>query len=46
MQIYGDLGRIAAVHHCYEQLSEHLRACGTRPEGQTLQLYRHLTGRA
>jgi hypothetical protein len=44
MQIYGDLGRIEAVHHCYEQLNEYLKARGAKPDGQTVQLYRHLTG--
>ena len=43
MQMYADRGRAEAVHHCYEQLNDRLKACGKKPEATTVQLYLRLT---
>ncbi|MFC9973870.1 BTAD domain-containing putative transcriptional regulator [Spirillospora sp. NPDC127200] len=43
MQHYTALGRVTAVHHCYDQLTEELAKAGHQPDARTKQLYRRLT---
>ncbi|PZG37086.1 hypothetical protein C1I98_25990 [Spongiactinospora gelatinilytica] len=43
MEVYRRLGRPQAIHYCYEELHEHLRARGRRPSSKTEQLYRGMT---
>jgi DNA-binding SARP family transcriptional activator len=43
MQLYADLGRIMDMHHCFDELSEALKARATKPERQTFDLYRRLS---
>ena len=42
MQLYGQLNRIEAVRHCFEELTQALKARGARPDTPTVQVYRRL----
>lgn len=44
MEVYAGLGRLQAVHYCYDELRERLSIRGRRPSAQTDQLYRRVTG--
>ncbi len=39
MEVYARLGRPQAVHYCYDELREHLRARGRKPSSKTQQIY-------
>lgn len=43
MEVYARLGRPQAVHYCFDELHEQLRARGRKPSSQTEQLYRGIT---
>ncbi|MCK2214032.1 bacterial transcriptional activator domain-containing protein [Actinomadura sp. ATCC 31491] len=43
MEVYARLGRLQAVHYCYDELREHLRNRGRKPSPQTEQLYRRIS---
>ncbi|SDL63752.1 AfsR/SARP family transcriptional regulator [Nonomuraea jiangxiensis] len=43
MEVYSGLGRFQAIHYCYDELHERLRARGRKPSSQTGQLYRRVT---
>ncbi len=45
MHLYAAMGRVEAVHHCYEQLNGELVLLGRKPESQTVDLYRQLAGK-
>ncbi|WP_336213606.1 BTAD domain-containing putative transcriptional regulator [Nonomuraea sp. LPB2021202275-12-8] len=40
MEVYARLGRPQALHYCYDELREQLRARGRKPSSKTEQLYR------
>jgi hypothetical protein len=40
MQLYGQLNRIEAVRHAFEELTQALKARDTRPDAPTVQAYR------
>ncbi|MFF0771861.1 BTAD domain-containing putative transcriptional regulator [Nonomuraea wenchangensis] len=44
MEVYAGLGRLQAIHYCYDELRERLCARGRKPSSQTEQLYRGVTG--
>ncbi|MFB4317621.1 BTAD domain-containing putative transcriptional regulator [Actinomadura sp. 21ATH] len=44
MQLYAELGRTTDVHHCFDELSEVLKARSAKPDRQTIGLYRQLSG--
>ncbi|NRQ30648.1 hypothetical protein HII36_02170 [Nonomuraea sp. NN258] len=44
MEVYARLGRPQAVHYCYDELTEQLRARGRKPSPQTERLYCGITG--
>ncbi|WP_344211248.1 bacterial transcriptional activator domain-containing protein [Nonomuraea bangladeshensis] len=44
MEVYARLGRFQAIHYCYDEIRERLRARGRKPSSQTERLYRGVTG--
>ncbi|WP_185844753.1 bacterial transcriptional activator domain-containing protein [Nonomuraea sp. WAC 01424] len=43
MEVYARVGRPQAIHYCYDELREQLRARGRKPSSQTEQLYSRVT---
>jgi len=44
LRIYASLGRLQAVHYCFEDLRESLKRRGSKPSAATEQLYQAVTG--